>query len=253
MWAHAGKSVAGSAHQKLGTSCQDALLSRTTQTSPSRLLLALSDGAGFARHASDASTSSTAKALDLMEAYTGRLDQVSETDVRSWIESLRHALFEHARERNVEPSDFSCTILGALIEDSSVYVWQLGDGAWIIRTNDDIEVGTWPLSGDYINQTVFITSDDAMDRWTHAYFKSARAIMGITDGLEHICLDYPARHVNMVLCSKIFHALAGHPTAADVDTSIQEFLTSQMLDERTDDDKTLVLAWRVLDAPDANG
>lgn len=253
MWKTVGKSVIGTAHQANGAPCQDFCASRRVDGTPERLLLAISDGAGFALHAADAARISVEKALDLMAQFSGNLCEISAATITEWLGEVKKQLEAAAADKGATVSEFSCTLLGAIIEGSNAHFWQVGDGSWIVQTTKGIEVATWPYSGDFINQTVFATSASAAEHWTHASLQGVSKIFGFTDGLEHLALDYPNKKAHEPLAMKLFGSLSAFPAEEDVATSVEAFLSSELVSERTDDDKTMLLAWHESPAAHVDG
>lgn len=232
--------------------CQDAWAS-TVIKAGSRLLVAIADGAGFAKLAEAASFKATAQALELMAAFSGPLEEVSEAHVMGWVEGVRNALAELAAENLCSIKECSSTILCAIVEGDEAYLWQIGDGSWVVETESGLEVATWPCSGEFINQTVFITSDDASEKWTHAYYEKVSRILGFTDGLEHLCLDFPNKAVYAPFVTKLFRALSQGSVQENVQEELARLLSSPIINERTDDDKTIVLIWRATEDVHVDG
>lgn len=252
MWEIAGKSVVGTSHQANSLPCQDAWDFRRTEQNGQRIFIALADGAGFASQAEAAARLAVEAALDAMSAYVGPLEDLGERELGKWLEHVRQIVKAAADKSDVSIKEYSATLLGAIIEGTHGYFWQLGDGAWIVKNASGIEIATWPCSGEYINQTVFITSEEALVKWTHAYVKDLTALLGITDGLEHICLDYPNKVAFQPFLAKVFSALKAG-SSVDIEENIEGLLSSPLINNRTDDDKTMVLAWNRLELQDANG
>jgi hypothetical protein len=253
MWVFGGRSAIGTAHEKAALPCQDFWASRLSKAVPNRHVIALADGAGFAKHAESAACSSVNQALEGMAEYTGDLRDIGMNEVCDWLSKVRERLSAEAKEAQCDLTDFSCTLLGALVEGEEAYFWQIGDGGWVVQTERGIEVATWPSSGEFINQTVFATSATALTEWTHAFITHTQTILGFTDGLEHLCLDFPNKAVHEPLVTKLFSSLSTEPSPVEVEDHLESFLSSRLVNDRTDDDKTMVLAWQRSAAKDANG
>ena len=253
MWDVGGRSVIGTAHEKVALPCQDCWVSRPHRGLSNRRLIALADGAGFAKHAEAAARIAVERAVEQMAEYSGDLHDIGADEVHDWLSSVRERLAEEARETQCDLGDYSCTLLAALIENEEAYFWQVGDGGWVVQTQQGIEVATWPSSGEFINQTVFATSERALSEWTHAHIPKIQAILGFTDGLEHLCLDFPNKAVHRPLVAKLFASLSNCPSPSEVENHLQSFLSSDLVNDRTDDDKTMVLAWPSHVAKNANG
>ena len=238
MWALAGKSIIGTAHETCGLPCQDHWAMQASGQTGGRILLALADGAGFAKHADVAAKIAVERALELMAGCDRDLNDIGEADVNAWLTGVRQWLESEASAAGTELTDYSCTLLGALIENGVGHFWQLGDGGWVVQSANGIEVATWPSSGEFINQTVFVSSDGYGEKWTQASIKEITAVLGFTDGLEHMALDYPTQTARETFVGKLFAAVASSPQPADIEAQISLLLSSQLVNERTDDDRT---------------
>jgi hypothetical protein len=66
-----------------------------------------------------------------------------------------------------------------------------------------------------------------------------------TDGLERLALRFDTREVHGPFLSPMLSALRHHKNPDELFASLSEFLNSEKVNERTDDDKTLILATRI--------
>jgi hypothetical protein len=246
MWRAVGTSVVGASHQKLQIPCQDSCDYRSCILGSERvLIIGIADGAGSAKASDIGSQEIVAHLLREISNCGLGLIEVQEQVVGDWLQSAREHLSNVAAEKGIAVNDLACTVLFAILGDSRAVFGQVGDGAWIIRANGNYTPATWPSRGEYANQTTFITSTN----WREVMqFKTVReplsAIAGFSDGLQDVALHFASRSVHAPFFDSKFEALE----TIDDDTSLRapliEFLSSAALGERTDDDKTLVLACR---------
>ena len=105
----------------------------------------------------------------------------------------------------------------------------------------------WPDRGEYANTTHFVTQDDAIE---HLQFESIRRrimeVALLTDGLQAIALNYQAQTAHEPFFKGVFAPLrsATEGCSRELSESLAAFLSSPRVNEKTDDDKTLVLASR---------
>jgi hypothetical protein len=241
MWCSVGKSIIGTQHQRAGLQCQDA---NGASTIANRRLIALADGAGSAKYGQQGSSIAVNTILGLLTTFEGPLNQIDANKCSEWLGTVVGAIAATAKQDNAELSDYATTLLFAAFEGSEAYFWQIGDGCWVVDTGDTIEAATWPKIGEYVNETVFVTSTKAADEWTHAYYSSIESAIGFTDGLEHLCLDFALRRPHIPFVGKIFAHLNTSPEAAEIEVQLEQLLRSELVEERTDDDRTMVVAWR---------
>lgn len=247
MWVVGGKSVIGTAHERAAIPCQDFWITQSCAQETGRKVIAIADGAGFAKYADFAARISTEHVVNEMRSYSGALKDIGELDVLGWLSSVRRRLVSESEELEAKIVDLSATLLVAIFEGDEAFFWQVGDGGWVIQTDSGIEVATWPDSGEFINETVFSVSERAAGAFSNVYVKGIRAILGFTDGLEHLCLNYITKSVHAPLVTKLFAALEGNPEVGLLERQLGALLSSTLVNDRTDDDKTMVLAWKIPD------
>lgn len=251
MWRVAGSSIVGTAHQRSGQHCQDYFAVVGAKARPDRLAIAVADGAGSAPKGAVGAQMAVEFLLGITSSYERSISTITEQSANAWLSSLRNHFQQRASTENADVCDYATTLLFAVLEGSAGYFFQLGDGCWIIETKHGIEAATWPTTGEYVNETVFVTSENAIDLWTHSYHENVLTVLGCTDGLEHLCLDFRLKRPHYPIVKKLFRAVHATSDLQLVTDQITSLLGSGLVNERTDDDKTLALAWRPADT-DAN-
>jgi Protein phosphatase 2C len=131
--------------------------------------------------------------------------------------------------------------------------FQIGDGAIIVSNRaepDDYGWVFWPQHGEFANQTNFITQDNALE--VLEFELEERCIDEIamfTDGIERLVLDLQQKIAHAPFFRPLFRWLVKTEPAA-ISAEILEsevvsrYLGSKQVNDRTDDDKTLILASR---------
>jgi hypothetical protein len=208
-------------------------------------LIAIADGAGSAAASDLGAQQAVEHILNKVSRYERGTLHIDVTTITAWIEGAREQIAETARQKRLQVRDLACTLLFAVLGESISLFAQVGDGAWIAQANGIYKPITWPSGGEYANQTTFITSPN----WREVVqFQIVRQplshVAGFTDGLQMLALHFQSRSVHAPFFNPKFTALR----AADDETSLLapliEYLGSPSLCERTDDDKTLVMACR---------
>ena len=251
-WQVVAASVQGTAHQKQNLPCQDAHAADVL--SDGSVLLAVADGAGSAARSQEGAALATREALS---ALRHALAQVMPADEDGWNDLLCSA-FAHARSCLVELAadgeaalrQFATTLTCAVATDDWLAVARIGDGAVVIELNDGALISSSaPVKGEYANETVFLTMEDALAQVeVQAVHQPARALMLMSDGLIRLALKLPdyTPHLPFFQPLVAFAANAGNGEQAN--NQLADFLASERVSARTDDDKTLVLAVRATGA-----
>lgn len=260
-WHIIGSSVTGTSHLHMGRGCDDAHSYRVC--ADDLVLLAVADGAGSASYSADGAVCSVQVALDTAERLLFQQQEPVHED--EWhsvlsliLQAVREKLLALVEQRNSlqqemngeQPSappqlalrDFAATLLIAIISSHWIAVAQVGDGAVVLQHTDGTLTSLTPRSyGEYVNETNFVTDEDYLLQTEYTTLPRAnfRGIALLTDGLQMIALKRPENIPHQPFFAPLFRFTAS-PDATEVE--LRTFLESQRVNERTDDDKTLILA-----------
>ncbi|MFQ3678846.1 MAG: PP2C family serine/threonine-protein phosphatase [Fimbriimonadaceae bacterium] len=252
-WRYAAVSVQGTAHHRDGTPCQDyGLVDVVPAPYDGQVLIAVAaDGAGSAVNAG-------LGAIRTCEAFASfqRLKvpwspfqfvpDIADAIVRDVIDHIE----EEAAGMSEDASAFACTLLGCVIQDDLALFVQVGDGAMVYRVDPDPE---WKLAlpshrGEFVGETVFVTSPDARRQMrVRTVEQPISEIALMTDGVEFLAIRQATATPHAPFLEHVMRGLrlerqAGY--SLDHHRFLEEFLASAGVCERTDDDKTLILASR---------
>ena len=252
-WRYVYASVLGVAHRASGAECQDACAVRRLESPDGRpaLALAAADGAGSA---AEARAGAELACQTLLAECAGWLAQTPDAEwtravAETLIERVRTALNQRAAETGLPVREFACTLLGAVLADDHALFLQIGDGAIVIGTGGDYWPVFWPQAGEYANETYFATDAGAAARLEFAAsVEPVAEIALLTDGLQPLALHYQTRQAHAPFFRPLFQRLraASAPGCpADLQTALERFLDAPALNQRTHDDKTLILATRL--------
>lgn len=249
MWNVLCQSVRGTSHERDGSACQDySTAVEVPLPAGPVLVLVCADGAGSAEHsqlgaqlACDALVSKVV--ADLVAA--GSLTEVSRERAVAWARASHEAVLAGAMIRGVEPRQFACTLLFGVLGPTSAAFAQLGDGAIVVRRDGRHQHVCWPQSGEYVNTTNFISDPRFETLLDFAWYgEPIDEVALFTDGLQSLALDFAKREVHAPFFAPMFDVLRGHAAPETLLAPLGEFLASTAVCQRTDDDKTLVLATR---------
>jgi hypothetical protein len=246
LWTALGQSVTGTSHRTRNTPCQDASCFRLFGLMKEWLLIVAADGAGSATHSEIGATLACQEFARQVEA-TDPDTLFSSGPMTGLFSTVRAALFAEGERLNVRPRELACTALLAVVGPTSAAFAQLGDGAIVIGKGQEHRTVFWPEPAEYANATDFLTDDTFRDVMRFETISDPILEVAVfTDGLQRLALDFTARMPFPEFFRPLFHELR---TAADPESlaaPFRKFLDSDRVNERTDDDKTLVLAVRCL-------
>jgi Protein phosphatase 2C len=249
MWNYLNVSVKGASHETKNIPCQDNnWCSIIEDINGSKILVSVvSDGAGSALKAEIGSAETcnkfSAHLINCLENGTP-LSDFTKDFFKNWITEFQNELAEKATSEESTIRDYASTFLASIISDSVSYFIQIGDGAIIIKGEDgEYSYMFAPQQGQYANQTFFITDEKATERMQFERIeKPIEQIAIFSDGIQNLILDIQNHTVNQDFFSEWFNWLSQVEDQNMGNTLLAEYLNSEKINERTDDDKTLILA-----------
>jgi hypothetical protein len=178
------------------------------------------------------------------------VEQISLETAKFWTTVIQSALGKEAESMSRDRRDFACTLLGVVVGNLCAACFQIGDGVMVVADSEEHAYGHvfWPDRGEYANTTHFVTQEEALE---HLQFECVRReivdVALLTDGLQGIALNYQQQTAHVPFFRGLFAPLRtlGEGRSDEMSRSLVEFLSSPRVNEKTDDDKTLVLACRM--------
>lgn len=263
-WRYAAASVIGAAHEKSRKPCQDSgdCVVLYAHDGSQVLVAVASDGAGSAERSDVGSQLACRSFIEAISALIGSgqaAADVTREFVVNWLAAFRAELEVIAAAEGRSPRDFACTFLAAVIDDRNAAFCQIGDGAIVMASADESEEFSWifwPQHGEYANQTYFASQVDAASHLNHETLYGKQAIVEevfiFTDGIERLVLDLANQIVHQPFFRTIVRPLRCQPSGYSLTFSEQmgAFLCEPRVADRSDDDRTLVVATRRMIAPE---
>lgn len=251
-WRAVAGSVAGTSHSRRGAPCQDYSLLELAGKANSILVAITADGAGSASHGRQGAELACRKIFERVQwwlnLYDNALDRIDATVISKWIEWTRKDIKAEATKFDVELRALACTALGIVANSSRAVCFQIGDGALILRTVDKpLHVVFWPETGEYANMTCFLTDTTAQLTLQVSVIEGEPVDVAIlTDGLQRLALQFSTRTAHLPFFDPMFERLAAESVGRplELEQHLLRLLDSPAVNERTDDDKTLILATR---------
>ena len=275
-WLVAGATATGVSHIRNNMPNQDAYSYNCVTGIYPTAILAVADGAGSAPRSDEGSRLAVAAAISIINrAVTKRRWQVSATKLRNRrissklprflkphfvatpvgtikllrraIDHARTAISSHADAQGLKSDDFATTLLLAVATPRWIVAAQVGDGAMVALNSKtgETHILCQSHSGEYANETVFITSN-AFRRGGTAYTgyvpTSQYDAVGITtDGLENLALKMPEREPYDRFWTPMLSWLYDMGPKATAD-SLNDFVESDRVRARSSDDLTILIA-----------
>ena len=248
-WGWAIATCRGTSHIRDGSECQDT--SRCVAVGPEKqvLVAVVSDGAGSATHSKRGSVL-TCRTISERARQHFNHSNTSPTDdeVWSWVDDARDKIGGAAAANGLTLRNFAATLICVIAMENETLVLHIGDGAAVLKNDGQWSVPSWPAQGEYAATTFFITDEPSAD------LRIARLPYGVTDlavftdGIERQVLDFATEAASARFFDRFSHtvriaAAAGNNRA--LNASLKRFLDSAAISDRTDDDKSLIIAVRL--------
>jgi hypothetical protein len=241
-WKSLFASVVGSSHVEHQQNCQDACRVTVNQD---YWMGVVCDGAGSAAFGGEGAQFVVEYLPPLITAIAPL--QMNLQHLSDCIDQARQALCEFAEQSGQRPRDYACTLLVAVIADQQAWFAQIGDGAMVIANGFTQGVIFWPEQGVYANMTHFLTDDNALE---HVHLSQmdvgVMEIAMFSDGLQRLALNFTEQTSHPGFFNPMWQQLRRSQNVSLLNQQLEDFLQSDSVNSRTDDDKALVLATRLL-------
>jgi|YNPBryunderm2012_1023409.scaffolds.fasta_scaffold06731_3 hypothetical protein len=249
LWRVFAVSVRGSAHERRAMPCQDA--NKYERLFHEVLIIAVADGAGSARYAQKGSQCAVQIFLEFLRSQplsslvTAGVDEWRALATRAF-QAVQNALVEQAKLTDSTIADFATTLIGVAVTPRAVVTAQIGDGAVVLEDmHGQLHLLSHMRFGEYLNETVFLTSKNALQHARFERWEGEVAHLAIfTDGLELLALQLPDAKPHPRFFQPLFRFVDSDEATVE---QLEAFLRSERVRTRTDDDLTLVLVGRVGD------
>jgi Protein phosphatase 2C len=146
------------------------------------------------------------------------------------------------------PRDFAATLVGIILCDDEFVLCHVGDGACPIRKREGQEwlVPSWPAHGEYASSTYFVTDEPVVNLRITRWQGDFSDVAVFSDGLERLVLDFSQRVAFQPFFDSMLKPLSGIGPGRSrrLSVGLRTFLNSSIVADRTDDDKSLIIATR---------
>jgi hypothetical protein len=232
-----------------GAACQDSCLAQaeTDPGKPPFMTIFVADGAGSAVHGGIGAE----LAIEAATAFVVEHSAQSEFALNDhWavecIQAVRAKIYAVADQQGAKARDYACTFLGVVASPFATLLMQIGDGGIVVDIGNGLTVPITPMVGEYANMTNFVTDENAIDVLAVATFPTrADKVAVFSDGIQRLALNMTTNTAHTPFFTPFFTVLATVTDAQEdyLQAELARFLQSPAVNERTDDDKTLALAY----------
>lgn len=242
VWSVLGESVRGTSHRAGDTPCQDAFRSSTFGPEKDWLVVVVADGAGSASHSEVGSSLACAEFIHQCQSLDP-LTLNKQQEIIDLFSIVRNKLIAQAELLQIKLRDLACTALVAIVGPTTAIFAQIGDGGIVVGDGQFTRIVFWPETTGYANETDFLTDEQFATTLRFEIMTTPISEFALfSDGLQRLALDFASKVPHPPFFRPLF---AGFRNAADTLLLVEPFrafLDSPAVNDRTDDDKTLVLA-----------
>ena len=258
IWRTAHASAIGTAHINQNTECQDRFACQTVETKGGEVLVAVvADGAGSTTDgqigAEIACKLFIEEVADFLHSQDASVSSLNIEFGRFWIGFVQKKIAEVAEKDKKTLRDFASTLIGAVIGKDEAAFFQIGDGGAVFSASGEAksyQFAVVPEESEYVNVTDFVTDETAFERLRFVLIEEKiEDVILFSDGIFPIAVDYQTNQPHEPFLMPMIAPLRnGNQTGADsnqvLNEKLEKFLASPKINEKTDDDKTIILASR---------
>jgi serine/threonine protein phosphatase PrpC len=210
----------------------------------STLIGAVSDGSGSAKHSEEGAQVAVKTSVDYLTNNAPELTSEAEinTQLTQLVTQVREDLEKKAQELDCRFEDLACTLMVFMATPQRLAAMQIGDGFMVIRPLDnDFELLFTPDKGEYANETYFITAQNAEANVRIKTLEEEISFICVaTDGLEKVAIKIQDYQPFTPFFTPLEQYLL---TTSNLETDeyLEQFLNSERLNAKTQDDKTILL------------
>lgn len=237
-WVSAGRSAIGGGHTRRGQGGDDRHLIVVRNQ---LVYLAISDGAGGARHSASGAKIAVFAALDwLLANNLVPAEPLPERQLKRCFHAVHHRLQRTARAMGVRAPDLSATLLVAAIGEQGVLAGQVGDGALVLESEGTLETVLQDSKSGPVNRSEFVTDAKFAEALRIVQIRRAvSGVVGVTDGVEGLTISRAGQPNAAFYTGLIERTRRAAPATAAAE--LQKLLDSSAIRDRCDDDLTIAV------------
>lgn len=241
MWRTFGASVVGASHRTTSTPCQDAFA--TWNLSRNEIVIAVADGAGSATQAERAARLAVNEAVGFCRAVFESPVEAKDwaTVVSEAIVAARALLVSTSEGDGIDFREFATTLQVLIASQDGYSVARVGDGGGVLTSDSQIASLNGKPDNQYVNETDFLTSTPLQCKVANGRMRIDGVAL-FTDGLHPVAMRMQDWEPHAPFFRPIFSFAKSTFSESDGSTALLRLLAQPSFDNRTDDDRTLVVA-----------
>jgi len=248
-WAWASASFRGTSHEKTGVRLQDAFSCSLIEAGGNEFFFGvISDGAGSSDYGGEGASLVCRTILtEAREYLKTNFSLPNDSVIEFWIDKARDRIAYSAKKRGLTLRDFAATLVCVLTDGLETLIIHIGDGCAVIK--DEIAgkwiAPSWPEHGEFASTTYFITDETDLHLRITRVSSSISAVVIFSDGLERLALDFSLNLPFEGFFDAMIKPLIQSNTTRKnylLSETLKKYLNSEVINSRTDDDKSLILA-----------
>lgn len=252
-WRYAQASVIGQAHINQNTECQDRLLCRLVESEAGEILIAVvADGAGSTTHGQIGAELACELFVNQVEGFLktakASVESLNAEFGKLWLNFFQSQIAEIANRDKKEMREYASTLVGAVVGAKSAAFFQVGDGGAVYSvdgTAKTYQFAVAPTEAEYVNMTEFLTDDAAINSLRFVFVEETiEDLILFSDGIFAVAVDYQTNQPHEPFLMPMIAPLRNGRANEELNEKLENFLQSPKINEKTDDDKTIILASR---------
>jgi hypothetical protein len=258
-WQVVAASVRGVGHERQKQLCQDA---HYWEVLPEGVLVAaVADGAGSAKMGKVGAIVAAQTAVETIclkrptflagnsRGYVGVSLALSDEEgaralLSDALTAAKATVEAEAQACSLTSKDLATTLIVVIATPELIAAAQIGDGVVVAEDErGNFFALTTPQNGEYVNETTFLTSQNALTTAEFTLWRGAVAHLALlTDGLQMLALEMNERQPHKPFFSPLFQFVTKVTDKTEANEKLAAFLRSERIAERTEDDLTILLA-----------
>lgn len=261
-WRIAHASAIGQVHLKQNTQCQDRFACRAVETKNDGevLIAVIADGAGSTEKgqigAQTACEIFVREISAFLDCENASVKFLNADFGKRWISYFQRKIAETARNDKKEIREYASTLVAAVVGEKYAAFYQIGDGAIVFSVAGETEnyrFAIEPAEALYVNMTDFLTDAAAAEKIRfECVEKEIEDLILFSDGISPVAVNYQTNEPHAPFLKPMLAPLRNENSLYGLNEKLAGFLASPKINEKTDDDKTIILASRYKTQASAN-